>query len=141
MSIFTTHLTVCVAEDEAHSGEEIALAGAISTDDDIVLGRKGVYNRLGLVASDYVSDSTTIATDKSSEPFEALYRDLFDVHLEGCGALVGKGDRVHTGSMKTKVNVHHLRPQVRRLDAQVSGGERRQGGIAGQWNRENAWGK
>lgn len=50
LSLFATHLGVGIAEDESDGGEEVALAGTIAADDDIVLGREGLDDGLVLVA-------------------------------------------------------------------------------------------
>lgn len=50
LSLFATHLCVCIAQDESDGGEEVALSGAIATDYDIVLGRERLNDGLVLVA-------------------------------------------------------------------------------------------
>jgi hypothetical protein len=50
LPLFTVHVVVVVAEHEAHGGEEVALARAIASDDDVTLWRKGLNLRLVLVA-------------------------------------------------------------------------------------------
>ena len=52
LSLFATHLSVGIAQDEADGGEEVALARAIATDDDIAVGREGLDLHLILVAGD-----------------------------------------------------------------------------------------
>jgi len=44
-------MVVVIAQDEAHGGEEVALARPIATDDNVALGRKGLNLRLVLVAT------------------------------------------------------------------------------------------
>jgi len=50
LSLFATHLRVCIAQDESDGGEEVALAGTIATDNDIMLGRERLNDGLVLVA-------------------------------------------------------------------------------------------
>ena len=50
LPLFAAHVVVVVAEHEAHGREEVALARAIASDDDVTLWRKGLDLRLILVA-------------------------------------------------------------------------------------------
>lgn len=50
LALFTAHLRVCIAEDEANRREEVTLSRSIAADDDVSLGRKGLNDRLVLVA-------------------------------------------------------------------------------------------
>lgn len=43
-------MSVGIAEDKSNRREEVAFAGAVSTDNDIVLGRERFDDRLVLVA-------------------------------------------------------------------------------------------
>ena len=49
LSLFATHLSVGIAEDESNSGKEIALAGAVAPDDNIGARREGFDDGLVLV--------------------------------------------------------------------------------------------
>ena len=49
LALFPAHLSICIAEDETNSGEEVGLSGTIATDDDIALGREGLDDCLLLV--------------------------------------------------------------------------------------------
>ena len=51
LALFSAHLCVCITQDKADCSEKVALPGAITPDNDIVLGRERFYNRLVLVAS------------------------------------------------------------------------------------------
>lgn len=51
LPLFSAHMGVGIAKDKADSGEEVAFPGSIATDDDIVLGREGLDNRLILIAA------------------------------------------------------------------------------------------
>lgn len=50
LALFSTEVGVGIAQDESNRGEEVTLAGTIATDDNIVLWRKGLNDRLVLVA-------------------------------------------------------------------------------------------
>ena len=50
LSFFATHLGIGIAEDKSNCGEEVTLARAVATDDDIVFWRKGLDDGLVLVA-------------------------------------------------------------------------------------------
>jgi hypothetical protein len=65
LALLATKKVVVVAQHEAHGGEEVALARAIATDNDIAVGREGLYLHLVLVA------------------LEALDGDLLDVPHAG----------------------------------------------------------
>jgi hypothetical protein len=51
LSLFATHLSICIAEDESDGGKEVTLARTIATNDDICLRGEGFDNRLFLVAT------------------------------------------------------------------------------------------
>lgn len=51
LALFSTHLGVGIAENEADGREEIGLARAIATDDDVCLGREWLNDSLLLVAA------------------------------------------------------------------------------------------
>lgn len=51
LPLFAAHLGIGIAEDEADRGEEVALARAISADNDIGARREGFENGLVLVAA------------------------------------------------------------------------------------------
>jgi hypothetical protein len=57
LSLLSSHLGVGIAEHKTDGGEEIALPGAVATNDNIVLGREGLDDGLVFVAvfSDGVS--------------------------------------------------------------------------------------
>lgn len=50
LSLFSAHMSVGIAKDETDSSEEVAFPGSIATNNDIVLGREGLDNRLILIA-------------------------------------------------------------------------------------------
>lgn len=84
LALFTAHLRVCVAEDEAHRREEVTLSGSIAADDDVGLGGERLNDRLVLVA---ISGSVSTQAPSHSKwrgcdaaPFEALDDDLLDIH-------------------------------------------------------------
>jgi hypothetical protein len=52
LSLFAAHLGVGIAEDEANGGKEVALAGAVATDNNIMLWREGLNHCLFFVADD-----------------------------------------------------------------------------------------
>lgn len=80
MALFSTEMGVGIAQDETNGGKEITLAGPIATDDDIVLGRKRLNDRLVLVASQKSGDASLVSSGDNL-PFEALDDDLLDVHI------------------------------------------------------------
>lgn len=51
LALFTAHLRVCIAEDEANRREEVTLSRSITADDDVCLGGEGLNDRLVLVAT------------------------------------------------------------------------------------------
>lgn len=51
LALFTAHLRVCIAEDEANRREEVTLSRSITADNDVRLGGKGLNDRLVLVAT------------------------------------------------------------------------------------------
>ncbi len=55
LSFFLSHLSICVTEHETDGCEEIALAGAIATNNNIVLRGEGFDNGLIFVAASQVS--------------------------------------------------------------------------------------
>lgn len=50
LSLFAGHLGVGIAEDEPDGCEEVTLAGAIASDDNVCAGGEGLNDRLVLVA-------------------------------------------------------------------------------------------
>ena len=50
LSLFTTHLVICIAENETDGSKKIAFACPIATDDNIVMGRERFNDRLIFVA-------------------------------------------------------------------------------------------
>lgn len=50
LALFSAEVSVGIAQDESNCREEVALARTIATDDNIVLWRKGLNDRLVLVA-------------------------------------------------------------------------------------------
>jgi hypothetical protein len=50
LPFLSSHLRIGIAEDKTDRGEEVALAGAIATDNYIEFGRERVDDRLVLVA-------------------------------------------------------------------------------------------
>lgn len=50
LTLLSAEMGVGIAEDEANGRKEVTLSRTIATDDDIVLGRKGLDDRLVLVA-------------------------------------------------------------------------------------------
>ena len=50
LSLLSSHLSICIAEDKTDSGEKIALPRAVATNDDIVFGREGLDDGLVFVA-------------------------------------------------------------------------------------------
>ena len=50
ISLFTTHLCICVTKYESNRSEEVAFAGPIAPYNNIMLGREGLNDRLLLVA-------------------------------------------------------------------------------------------
>lgn len=50
LTLFSTEVSVGIAQDESNRGKEVTLAGTIATNDNIVLGRKRLNDRLVLVA-------------------------------------------------------------------------------------------
>ena len=46
LSLFSTHVSVSITEDETNGSEEVAFPGSIATDNDIVLGREWLDYRL-----------------------------------------------------------------------------------------------
>ena len=50
LSLFATHVSVGIAEDESNGREEVAFARTIAADNDIVLGGERFDDRLILVA-------------------------------------------------------------------------------------------
>lgn len=50
LTLFSAEVGVGIAQDESNRGKEVTLAGTIATDDNIVLWRKGLNDRLVLVA-------------------------------------------------------------------------------------------
>lgn len=54
LALFPSHLRVGIAQNEANSGEKVALSGTIAADNDIVFGRKGFNDRLVFVAIDRI---------------------------------------------------------------------------------------
>ena len=51
LSLFSSHLSVCIAEDELYGFEEIALSRAVAPNNDIMLWRERFGNCLVLVAA------------------------------------------------------------------------------------------
>lgn len=49
LTLLTSHLSICIAQDEADGGEEVGLSGSIATDDDIALWRERLDDCLLLV--------------------------------------------------------------------------------------------
>lgn len=64
LTLLASHLSVCIAEDETNCGEEVTLARAIATDDNIVFGREGLDDRLVLVAMEEVSDVPQVNSEE-----------------------------------------------------------------------------
>jgi hypothetical protein len=50
LPFLASHLCVGIAKNETNSGEKITLAGTVTADDNIVFWRKGLNDRLVLVA-------------------------------------------------------------------------------------------
>lgn len=50
LSLFSTHMSVGITENKTDGGEEVAFPGSIAADDDIVLGREWLDDRLILIA-------------------------------------------------------------------------------------------
>lgn len=50
LSLLSAEMSVGIAENEANGRKEIALAGTIASDDDIMFRRKGLNDCLVLVA-------------------------------------------------------------------------------------------
>lgn len=50
LSLFTTKVRVCIAQDETNGGEEVTLARSIAADDDIVFRGERLDDGLILVA-------------------------------------------------------------------------------------------
>ena len=46
LSLLSTHMSVGIAEDKANSSKEVTLPGPIAADDDIMLGREWLDDRL-----------------------------------------------------------------------------------------------
>lgn len=81
LPLFACHLGVCIAEDEADCGEEVTLAGAIASNNDIRAGGEGLYDGLILVAARVLARKHREAPlPRSGLPFEALNDDLFNKH-------------------------------------------------------------
>lgn len=78
LALFAPHLGVGIAEDEANRGEEVTLARTVATDDDVVLGREGLNDRLVLVAAE--QSARCCGSLPTDAPLEALDNNLFDVH-------------------------------------------------------------
>lgn len=72
--------SICISKHESNSRKEVAFTGAIATNDHIELGRERLDYGLVLVA---VKQSVEPAHGiLRSLPFEPLYDDLLDVHLD-----------------------------------------------------------
>ena len=52
LSLFATHLRVCIAEHESNRGEEVAFPGTIATNDHVGFGGEGLDDGLLLVTAD-----------------------------------------------------------------------------------------
>ena len=78
LSLFLSHLCVCITKDEPDGGKEVALSRSIVTHNDIMLGRKGLHDRLVFVAR--VDISCMNAPRNMGSPLEALDDDLLDIH-------------------------------------------------------------
>jgi hypothetical protein len=82
LSFLSSHLRVCITEDESNGSEEVALPGAIATNNDIELGREWIDDGLVLIAALTVNYCFAVAL--SDIPFEALNSYLLDMH--GCAS-------------------------------------------------------
>ena len=89
LSFLLSHLCVCITEDEPYGGKEVALPRSIVTNNDIVLWREGLHDRLVFVARINIRWADAPLIDDS--PFEALDDNLLDVH----------GDRLPTPRVVT----------------------------------------
>lgn len=80
VALLSTHLGVCVTQHEANRGEEIALARAIVSDDDIMLRGERLDDSLLFVAMTEFSILLASLTSGGHQPFEALNNHLLDEH-------------------------------------------------------------
>lgn len=90
LSLFATHHTVCIAEDEADGSEEVTLPRTIATNNDIGSGGERLDFSLVLITTKSQNISKLI---NAHLPLEALDNNLLDVHLafvapEGCALLI-----------------------------------------------------
>ena len=85
LTLLPAHMSICVAEDEADRGEEVALAGTLASNDNIMFWRKWLNDSLIFVTLDRRVSATTIKCCPgcafAPSPFEALNDNLFDEHL------------------------------------------------------------
>lgn len=86
LTLLSTEVGVGIAEDETNGREEVTFAGPIAADDDIVFGRKGLNDRLVLVAivGDVLEEGHPQCLALAVPvhvPLEALDDDLLDVHV------------------------------------------------------------
>lgn len=86
LALLSAEMSVGIAEDETNGREEVTLARPIAADDDIVFGRKGLNDRLVLVAIvenvlGKMHPRYPVLAVPVHVPLEALDDDLLDVHV------------------------------------------------------------
>jgi hypothetical protein len=102
LTLLAAHLGIGIAKNESNSGEEVALARAIASNNNVSARRKGLNNGLVLVAAAcerLLEGVLLFQTRVSTLPFEALYDDLLDKHGR-CAKLPKQRNTVKTSTMQ-----------------------------------------
>lgn len=79
LSLLSSHLRVCISENESNGREEVTLSRSVAADHDIVSRRKLLYIRLCPVA--LLEISNLLPKRDWVSCLKALDGDGFDVHL------------------------------------------------------------
>lgn len=106
LAFLSAQVGVSIAENESNGREEVTLSGAIATNDDIMLRREWLDDRLVLVAVRQLLSAgrRTQASwvHSCNIPFKALNNDLFNVHLDEARATRGIGAITTTQSSRAR---------------------------------------